>query len=62
MFSPTFSCRIIGAVLIMLGLYSVLWGKNKENREANRGEPLTKPLLDGEILDKEGGGVISDIP
>lgn len=46
----------------MLGLYSVLWGKNKENREANQGESLTKLLLDEESVDKEGGGVMSDIP
>lgn len=54
--------RIIGAVLIMLGLYSVLWGKKKENGEANKGESLAKPLLDEENTDKEGSEVISDIP
>lgn len=26
-------CRIIGAILIVIGLYSVLWGKNKESKE-----------------------------
>ncbi|KAH7528682.1 WAT1-related protein At3g18200 [Ziziphus jujuba] len=57
-----YSGGIIGAGLIMLGLYSVLWGKNKENREANQGESLTKLLLDEESVDKEGGGVMSDIP
>ena len=25
--------RVIGAILIVMGLYSVLWGKHKENKE-----------------------------
>lgn len=25
--------RILGAILIVMGLYSVLWGKHKENKE-----------------------------
>lgn len=25
-------CRIVGAVLIIAGLYSVLWGKNEESK------------------------------
>lgn len=46
----------------MLGLYSVLWGKNKENREANQGGSLSKPLLNEESTDKESGEAILDIP
>lgn len=46
----------------MLGLYSVLWGKTKENGEANKGESLAKLLLDEENTDKEGSEVTSDIP
>jgi len=26
------TCRVIGAVLIVIGLYAVLWGKQKENQ------------------------------
>ena len=29
------TCRIIGAALIMIGLYSVLWGKTEEKRSGS---------------------------
>ncbi|KAL5544896.1 hypothetical protein UlMin_008680 [Ulmus minor] len=52
---------IIGAILIMLGLYLVLWGKNREKKEAKQSEaPLTEPLIDPESRVK--GGDVSDIP
>lgn len=56
-----YSGRVIGAVLIMLGLYSVLWGKSREKSEAvspGDEESLKKHLLDN----SEGKAVESDIP
>lgn len=29
-------CRVLGAILIVIGLYSVLWGKHKEKQEEER--------------------------
>lgn len=29
----SFGCSVIGSVLIVIGLYSVLWGKHKEKKE-----------------------------
>ncbi|KAJ7975174.1 WAT1-related protein [Quillaja saponaria] len=58
-----YSGGIIGAILIMLGLYSVLWGKAEEKRLTNQVESssLTKPFLDAEE-DKEGDAATEDIP
>jgi hypothetical protein len=36
-------CSIIGAILIVIGLYSVLWGKNKENKEIEA-ETITEEI------------------
>ncbi|KAJ4838972.1 hypothetical protein Tsubulata_017376 [Turnera subulata] len=46
---------IIGAVLIMLGLYSVLWGKNEEKRVAaqEQEKTLRQNLLEAEDKDKD---------
>ncbi|KAM6569285.1 hypothetical protein CsatB_017270 [Cannabis sativa] len=52
---------IIGATLIMLGLYSVLWGKSRERKVENQKEALTEPLIDPESREKDGANV-SDIP
>lgn len=41
---------MIGAVLIVIGLYSVLWGKHKERKEE---------LVDVEILDPVKGGQLT---
>ncbi|PQQ15560.1 putative protein phosphatase 2C 8 isoform X1 [Prunus yedoensis var. nudiflora] len=54
-----YSGGIIGALLIMLGLYSVLWGKNEENRVVNHGEVLKKPLLEADIKEDYGICIIS---
>ncbi|WOL12582.1 WAT1-related protein [Canna indica] len=35
---------IIGAILIVVGLYSVLWGKHKENREKEEMETMEIPV------------------
>ncbi|KAJ6874997.1 hypothetical protein NC652_034653 [Populus alba x Populus x berolinensis] len=55
-----YSGGIIGAVLIMLGLYSVLWGKIEEKRVEiqNREEPLARNLLEDKNKDKEEGPCI----
>ena len=57
------TCRIIGAALIMIGLYSVLWGKTEEKRVGSRDQErtLTKHLLDTENSDKDDAPA-SDIP
>lgn len=38
------ACSVVGAVLIVLGLYSVLWGKYKENKEKREMEAMSLPL------------------
>lgn len=53
-----FKCRVMGAILIVLGLYFVLWGKTNQKRVTNSEEPsITKPLLNG-----EGDVAPKDIP
>ncbi|KAF6158357.1 hypothetical protein GIB67_022437 [Kingdonia uniflora] len=54
-----YSGGIIGAILIMVGLYSVLWGESEEKRVEcqEKEETLTKPLL----LDVETGKVESPV-
>ncbi|RWW28661.1 hypothetical protein GW17_00006855, partial [Ensete ventricosum] len=46
---------VIGAVLIVVGLYSVLWGKHKENREktteANIPVSITGTQGDGQVME-----------
>ncbi|XP_072960013.1 WAT1-related protein At5g07050-like [Typha angustifolia] len=49
---------VLGAVLIVAGLYSVLWGKYKENKEKNESTALELPLA---IKTIEGNGKIMDI-
>lgn len=49
----------MGAILIVFGLYLVLWGKTNENRVIYTEEPsLTKPLVNGD----EGDASPKDIP
>ncbi|KAI3517897.1 hypothetical protein L1887_17118 [Cichorium endivia] len=56
---------LLGAVLIMMGLYSVLWGKKEEKRiEAGQNEkesPLTKHLLEDDAKNQQYT-TVSDIP
>lgn len=44
-------CSVIGSILIVIGLYSVLWGKHKENlenKEADKQEMIPPlPLKNG---------------
>lgn len=40
-----FFLRVIGAVLIVIGLYSVLWGKYKEFKELEA-EEIPEPIKD----------------
>nr|XP_043614617.1 WAT1-related protein At3g18200 [Erigeron canadensis] len=57
---------LLGAVLIMIGLYSVLWGKTEEQRILARAErkegPLTKHLLDDDDSKNQESTNVSDIP
>jgi replication initiation and membrane attachment protein DnaB len=55
-----FYYRIIGAILIVLGLYLVLWGKTNE-KKANE-LSLTKPLLDSNEEKKITNAASKDIP
>ena len=49
------SCRIIGAALIALGLYLVLWGKTREERVINQDKEEThrEHLPEAESKDKD---------
>jgi hypothetical protein len=55
-----FYYRIIGAILIVLGLYLVLWGKTNEKRTNELS--LTKPLLDSYEEKKITNAASKDIP
>ncbi|PKI48348.1 WAT1-related protein At3g18200 [Punica granatum] len=61
-----YSGRIIGAILIMIGLYAVMWGKSNEKRlgDQEKEENLTKPLLGDETCSrgKDPGSLSADIP
>ncbi|KAL0339810.1 UNVERIFIED_CONTAM: WAT1-related protein [Sesamum radiatum] len=38
---------VLGAILIVIGLYSVLWGKYKEQKEKEAEEPILQPVKGG---------------
>jgi len=40
LFFPSGGCSVIGAILIVIGLYSVLWGKHKEQIESKVGDEI----------------------
>ena len=40
-----YGCRIIGAVLIVIGLYFVLWGKSEEKKTREQDPEMTRHLL-----------------
>ncbi|KAK7314614.1 hypothetical protein VNO77_33141 [Canavalia gladiata] len=55
-----YSGGLIGAILVVLGLYLVLWGKANERKVT---EPsLTNPLLKAEDENKETDAIPKDIP
>ncbi|CAJ1952035.1 unnamed protein product [Sphenostylis stenocarpa] len=56
-----FSGGLIGAILIVLGLYLVLWGKNNE-KKVTESSSLTNPLLKAEQENKEIDAAPKDIP
>jgi hypothetical protein len=55
--------RMIGAALIVVGLYLVLWGKTEEKKQENQDDnrTLTKHLLDANGENKDCS-VRTDIP
>jgi len=62
--------RIIGAVLIVIGLYFVLWGKSAEKKVARnlqqdqlaQGGDVTRHLLGGEASVKDEEAPATDCP
>jgi hypothetical protein len=52
-----FECSVVGAILIVIGLYAVLWGKYKENKEQER-EAIKLPVALKLI---EGNGTIIEV-
>lgn len=40
---------VIGAILIVIGLYSVLWGKHKEQKESKLEDEIPLPVKDAQI-------------
>ena len=50
--------RIVGSVLIVAGLYSVLWGKHKDNLEKEAQAAMEIPVA---IKAVDGNGRIMDI-
>ena len=54
---------MIGAALIVVGLYLVLWGKTEEKNQEKQGDnqTLTEHLLDANVENKECS-VRTDIP
>lgn len=53
-------CRVLGAVLIVIGLYSVLWGKHKENIE-NKAEEIPEAIKGPHQANGNGSTVVSVI-
>ncbi|ONK63666.1 uncharacterized protein A4U43_C07F17630 [Asparagus officinalis] len=49
---------VLGSILIVAGLYSVLWGKYRENKEKKEAERMVLPLAMKEI---EGNGQFIDV-
>jgi type II secretory pathway component PulM len=52
-----FECSVVGAILIVIGLYAVLWGKYKENKEKER-EAIKLPVA---LKSIEGNGTIIEV-
>ncbi|WVZ14432.1 hypothetical protein V8G54_011998 [Vigna mungo] len=57
-----YSGGLIGAILIVLGLYLVLWGKTNEKKLTESSPSLTNPLLKAEEDNKEIDAASKDIP
>lgn len=53
-------CSVLGAVLIVVGLYSVLWGKHKENSEIKDQEEIPDAIKVGQV-NGNGALAIEDI-
>ncbi|CAN6350597.1 unnamed protein product [Urochloa humidicola] len=48
---------VLGAVLIVAGLYSVLWGKHKEMREKEADAKMALPMAAAASSKQDGGGI-----
>ncbi|XP_024021532.1 WAT1-related protein At2g39510 [Morus notabilis] len=44
--------RIIGAIIIIVGLYLVLWGKSKDERQSESSEKVSEPSTDENMTEK----------
>lgn len=53
-----FECSIVGAILIVIGLYAVLWGKYKENKQKKEQEAIELPVA---LKSIEGNGTIIEV-
>lgn len=54
-------CRIIGAVLILVGLYLVVWGKNEEGKFAARKAGIPSVTASSLYMEKDGKSSISEL-
>ena len=53
-----YGCSVLGAILIVAGLYSVLWGKYKEHAEKKQEEEIPEAIKAGQ---ENGMSMIDDI-
>ncbi|CAN6327771.1 unnamed protein product [Urochloa humidicola] len=51
---------VLGAVLIVAGLYSVLWGKHKETQEKEADAKMALPMAASSSSKQDGAGVGDD--
>jgi serine/threonine protein phosphatase PrpC len=53
---------VIGSILVIIGLYSVLWGKHKEQVLENKVAPDDKPLpIKGAMVNGDKGTISASI-
>lgn len=54
--------RVIGAILIVIGLYSVLWGKHKEKQEDDQQRKMQElpEVVNGNSVQENGASIEDD--